>query len=60
MSQNDANASQKVEGILVQTRADLAGRDDVDPRAILVQRLSDAGLALSDDEVDSLAARLNG
>lgn len=60
MSQNDAGAGQKIEGILVQTRADVAGHDDVDPRSILAQRLKEAGIAVTDEEFEAVAVRLNG
>lgn len=58
MSQNDADVSQKTEGILVQTQADIAGHDDVDGRQILITRLGEAGISLSSDELDALASRL--
>ena len=60
MSQNDADAGQKLDGIIVQTRADRAGQDGVDPENVLAQRLSDAGISLSDDEMAAAVARLDG
>ncbi|MFS0866427.1 hypothetical protein AB3M83_03710 [Microbacterium sp. 179-B 1A2 NHS] len=60
MSQNDADASQKIEGVLVQTRADIAGHDDVDGPKMLAERLEQAGISMSSDEFDAVAARLRG
>lgn len=60
MSQNDADAGQKLDGIIVQTQADLAGQDGMDAQNVLSQRLRDAGLSLSDDEMAAAVARLNG
>ena len=58
MSQNDADVSQKAQGILVQTQADIAGHDGMDGRALLAERLQQAGIALADDEFEALVARL--
>ena len=58
MSVNPADAGQKLDGIIAQTRADLQGHDSVDPRNVLAQRLTDAGLSLSDDEMAAALARI--
>jgi len=58
MSQNRADVSEKIEGVLVQTRADVTGHDDVDARALLAERLGQAGIALTSDEFDEIARRL--
>lgn len=60
MSQNDADASQKIEGLIVQTRADIAGHDDADGAQILTERLSQAGIAVTPEALDALVARLRG
>lgn len=58
MSQNPADATQKLDGIVVQTRADLAGQDGLDGASVLAQRLKDAGIDLSDDEMAAAVARV--
>ncbi|WP_394279510.1 hypothetical protein [Microbacterium sp.] len=58
MTQHPAGVDDKVEGIIVQTRADLAENREIDARAVLVERLAQAGLSLSDAEVDAAASRL--
>ncbi|MFJ6678443.1 hypothetical protein ACIQLK_04855 [Microbacterium sp. NPDC091382] len=59
MSQNPADVAQKVDGIVVQTRADLAGQDGVDGASVLARRLSDAGIDLTDDEMAAAVARVH-
>ncbi len=58
MSQNPADDSQKLDGIIVQCQADLAGQEGADARLLLERRLRDAGLELSDDEMTAALARL--
>lgn len=58
MSQNPADGGQKLEGIIVQCQADLAGQDRADARTLLERRLKDAGLALSDEEMTAALSRL--
>ena len=58
MSQNPADAVQKLDGIIVQTRADMVGQDGLDGASVLAQRLRDAGIDLSDDEMAAAVARL--
>lgn len=48
----------KIEGILAQTRADVAGEDVDRVAEVLRQRFSDAGMTVSDDDVRELAARV--
>lgn len=58
MAQNDAGDDEKIDGILAQTRADLAGHDGQDAARVLAQRLDQAGLPASDDDVAALLERL--
>lgn len=58
MSQNPADAAQKIDGIIVQCQADLASQEDADVRLLLERRLQDAGLTLSDQEMTAALARL--
>ncbi|MCM3695449.1 hypothetical protein [Microbacterium oleivorans] len=58
MSQNPADDGQRLEGILVQCQADLAGQDGLDPRLLLERRLKDAGITLSDEQMTAALARL--
>lgn len=58
LAQNDADAAQKIDGILAQTRADLAGHDRTDARLLLERRLHDAGVALTEDELTAALAKI--
>jgi hypothetical protein len=58
MSQNPADGGQKLQGILVQCQADLAGQDGLDARLLLERRLKDAAITLSDEEMTDALARL--
>ncbi|MDO8383319.1 MAG: hypothetical protein Q7T17_10115 [Microbacterium sp.] len=55
MDMNDTSTAEKIDGIVVQTRADQAvvGQDRM--FEILKQRLDQAGIEMSDDEIAKLA-----
>jgi len=55
MDMNDTSTAEKIDGIVVQTRADQAvvGQDRM--FEILKQRLDQAGIEMSDDEIVQLA-----
>jgi hypothetical protein len=54
MSQNNADEVEKVSGIVAQTRADVADQDRDEVRRVLAQRIEQAGVSLSDAEIDEL------
>jgi hypothetical protein len=55
MDMNETTTSEKIDGIVVQTRAD-HGIDGPERIAeVLRQRLSQAGIDLTDDQIDELA-----
>lgn len=56
MAQNNSSDAEKIDGIVRQTRADLAGEDGERVQAVLRQRFAEAGLEVSDAEI----ARLTG
>ena len=56
--QNVATESEKLDGIVEQTRADLQQGNVDDAQDVLRQRLHDAGIEVGDDEFDALLARL--
>jgi hypothetical protein len=58
LDQNERTDSERIDGILVQTRADLSGADVATVEKSLRTRLSDAGFALDDDEIAALARDL--
>ncbi|MFI8634045.1 hypothetical protein ACIGEP_15785 [Microbacterium sp. NPDC077663] len=58
MSQNSADDGQKLEGIIAQCQADLAGQDGADARLLLERRVKDAGMTLSDEEMSAALSRL--
>ena len=58
MAQNTATPEQKLQGIYVQTEVDIAGRDDLDVRKLLAERIEQAGLSVSAEDIDAMAARL--
>ncbi len=55
-ARDEAPRDDKVQGILDQTRADLALRPDTDVLRLLSSRLADAHIELGDEEVAALAA----
>lgn len=57
MEQNVTTPTAQLDGIAAQTRADLGGESDERYQDVLRQRLVDAGISLTDDEVRSLARR---
>lgn len=58
MDHDEVNDLDKIAGIVVQTRADVGteGQDRI--AAVLTQRLDDAGITLSDDEIADLARQV--
>lgn len=58
MAQNDASEVEKVTGILVQTRADLGGEPRDRVVQALAERLEQAGVAVSDADVEELADQI--
>ncbi len=55
MDMHDTTTSEKIDGIVVQTRADHAADGPERIAEVLRQRLAQAGIDLSDDEVSRLA-----
>lgn len=55
---NDASDSDKIDGIVEQVRADLGQGHILDITEALRQRLSDAGMVVTDAEFDALLKRL--
>lgn len=55
MDLNETTTAEKIDGIVVQTRADHAADGPDRIAEVLRQRLADAGIDLSDDEVERLA-----
>ncbi|MDJ1114571.1 hypothetical protein [Microbacterium dauci] len=60
MSQHPADVSDKIDGVVAQTRADAAGHENFDVRRVLVERLAQAGIEVDDAQLDDLAARASG
>jgi len=56
---DDAGTGEKIEGLLEQSRQDIAQGHIDDPADVLRQRLHDAGVTVSDEEFDALVSRLN-
>ncbi|SFS15105.1 hypothetical protein SAMN04487846_3041 [Microbacterium sp. cf046] len=57
LEQNSATIEEKLEGIAAQTRVDLGDESQDRYEEVLRQRLTDADIQLTDDEVSSLARR---
>ena len=57
LDQNNASIQEKLDGIAAQTRVDLGDESHDRYEEVLRQRLSDADIQLTDDEVTSLARR---
>ncbi|MCU1439528.1 MAG: hypothetical protein JWP85_525 [Rhodoglobus sp.] len=55
---DDASDKDRIEGILEQTRADVAQGHVDNVRDALAQRLGDAGMEVSRDEFEELLARV--
>lgn len=55
MEMNETTTSEKVDGIVAQTRADHAADGPERIAEVLRQRFAEAGIDLSDDEVSRLA-----
>jgi 3-oxoacyl-ACP reductase-like protein len=60
LEQNNATTQDKLDGIAAQTRVDLGDESQDRYEEVLRQRLDDAGIQLSDDEVSKLARRSGG
>ncbi|WP_345800245.1 hypothetical protein AAIB33_12305 [Microbacterium sp. AZCO] len=58
MSQNNANDIEKISGIVVQTRDDLAATAPEKVPAVLRQRLAQAGISLPERDIDELAKQI--
>ena len=58
MDMHDTSVEEKVAGIVEQTRDDVTRMPQQDVTELLQQRLSDAGIGVSDDELGELAARV--
>ncbi|MGR2752409.1 hypothetical protein [Agromyces arachidis] len=52
----DASRSERIRGILVQVREDVRMGHAPDEAALLRQRLADAGISVSDDEIERYVA----
>lgn len=52
----EASRSEQIRGILVQVREDVKMGHAHDEEALLRQRLADAGISISDDEIERYAA----
>jgi hypothetical protein len=55
MDMNDTSTSEKIDGIVAQTRADHAADGPERIAEVLRQRLSQAGIDLTDDEITELS-----
>ena len=55
---SDASDADRLAGILMQVRADLALGHSHDPADLLRQRLGDAGIELSPEDLDAEIAKL--
>lgn len=60
LDQNVTTDMERLNGIVTQTRADLAGQDAAVVEKSLRSRLDDAGIALDEGEVQSLARDIAG
>lgn len=60
LDQNDTTDLERLDGIVAQTRADLAGQDAASIEKALRGRLSDAQIPLDDDEIVALARDIAG
>ena len=60
LEQNDRTTQDQLDGIAMQTRADLGNESQDRYEEVLRQRLRDTGISLSDEEVRSLAQRSSG
>jgi hypothetical protein len=58
MSQNNASDIEKISGIVVQTRDDIAGTQPERVFDVLKQRLEQAGIALPDSDIEELARQI--
>lgn len=57
LEQNIASLEEKLEGIAAQTRVDLGDESEERYEQVLRQRLTDAGIPLTDDDVSDLVRR---
>lgn len=57
LEQNSASIGEKLDGIAAQTRVDLGDESHDRYEEVLRQRLTDAGIQLTDDDVTALARR---
>jgi len=55
LEQNAATTQDQIAGIVAQTRADLGSETDERYAEVLRQRLEDAGIQMTDDDVQSLS-----
>jgi hypothetical protein len=60
LAQNETTENERLDGVVVQTRADLGGQDAETIEQALRSRLSDVGIAMDDDEIAALARDLAG
>jgi hypothetical protein len=58
IDRGDATDRDKIDGIIEQTRGDLAQGNVNEPRDVLTQRLTEAGLVVGPAEFEELLARL--
>ncbi|GAA1953750.1 hypothetical protein [Agromyces allii] len=57
MEQNDRTIDEALDGIVVQTRADLTQSPGLQARELLRQRLEDAGISVGEDRLEELVRR---
>ncbi|HWI31389.1 MAG TPA: hypothetical protein VNT50_07845 [Microbacterium sp.] len=55
---NAPTLDEKLEGIIAQTRADVAAQDDQDVALLVRRRLEDAGIPATDDDISRIVARV--
>lgn len=55
LDHHDTSTRERIEGIRGQTRQDMLGHDRGEIRDLLADRFRDAGIELSDDELDAMA-----
>jgi hypothetical protein len=57
LEQNAATTQEQIDGIIAQTRADLGGESNDRYAEVLNQRLTDAGIQITDEDLQKLAGR---
>lgn len=59
LDHHDTSTRERINGIIEQTRQDMLGRDRDEIRDVLVERFRDAGIEISDVELDGMVRSIN-